>query len=91
MSFKIVNVGKEVINELEEAYKNDEHFKEQFKKMEDSCRKTGKSLYFENRPRIPKGTIREIIMHDNHESLLGAHRGSKKTLSLITRHSFGQV
>ncbi len=45
--------------------------------------KKGKRLYFENRLCIPDGKIRETIMHDNHESLLGGHRGETKTLTLI--------
>ncbi len=37
---------------------------------------------------IPDGNMRETIMHDNHESLLGGHRGETKTLTLIRRHFY---
>ncbi len=47
--------------------------------------KKGKRLYFENRLCIPDGKIREIIMHDNHESLLGGHRGETKNLDIDTK------
>ncbi len=47
--------------------------------------KREKRLYFENRLCIPDGKIRETIMHDNHESLLGGHRGETKNLDIDTK------
>lgn len=88
MAFKLVNVSEEVINQLEEAYEKDENFQKLVEKPEDTYRKIGKRLYFDKRLCVPKGKIRQTILHDNHESLLGAYRGSKKTLSLISRHCY---
>jgi len=88
LAFTLVDVSEEVLQNLEKEYMKDEQFKKMFISPSDSYTKKGKRLYFETRLCIPKGKIRETILHDNHESLLGAHRGSKKTLSLISRLFF---
>ncbi len=53
--------------------------------------KKDKRLYFENRLCVPQGNLRNNIMHDNIESLLGGHRGENKTFTLIQRHFYGRL
>ena len=50
--------------------------------------KMGNRLYFEKRFCIPHGSLREMILHDNHESLIGWHRALQKTLRLLNRHYY---
>ena len=83
-----VTVSKSKLAELEKEYDKDEDFKSIWAKPEEPYSKRGQRLYFENRLCIPKGKIRELILHDNHESLIGAHRGATKTTSLIRRHFY---
>ncbi len=47
-----------------------------------------KRLYFENKLCVPQENLRNYIMHDNHESLLGGHRCEKKTSPLIQRQFY---
>ncbi len=81
-------MSDEILNELEKGYKTDEQLNENLETVQEPYFKKGKRLSFENRLCIPGGEIRETIMHDNHESLLGGHRRDNKTLTLIRRHFF---
>lgn len=88
MAVTPVHVTDQVLENIEKEYSEDEQFKEIFEKPIEPYKKVGKRLYFENRLCIPKGNTRKTILHDNHESLLGAHRGFKKTLKKIKEHFF---
>ena len=83
-----VTVSQETLKSLESGYEKDEYFKKIWEDPREPFTKKGQRLYFEKRLCIPKGKIRDTIMHDNHESLLGAHRGISKTTSLIKRHFY---
>lgn len=88
MNFTLVKVSEEILDNLEEEYKKDSHFGEVYKNPKEPYQKIGKRIYLENKLCIPNGDTRKIIMHDSHESLLGAHRGLKKTLSQVKRLYF---
>ena len=83
-----VNVSKDTLSKLEKEYFEDEYFKSIWIEPKQPYSRKGSRLYFENRLCIPKGTVRDIILHDNHESLHGGHRGISKTISLIKRHYY---
>ena len=83
-----VSVSQKTLFDLENGYTADEDFKSIWENPKQPYMKQGKRLYFEKRLCIPKGEIRDMIMHDNHESLLGGHRGISKTTSLIRRHFY---
>lgn len=88
MAVTAVRIADQVLQNFEEEYNNDEDFKEIFSNPKEPYKKDGKRLYFEHRMCIPQGSTRKTILHDNHESLLGAHRGFNKTLRKIEEHFF---
>lgn len=69
-------------------YNNDEGFQKIFTLPSEPYKRVGKRLYLEHRLCIPKGSTRKTLLHDLHESLLGAHRGFKKTLRKLKEHFF---
>ena len=78
-------MSEDTLKTLQNDYLHDHEFENIYKEPKDPYVKRSKRLFFENRLCIPKCTIRATIMHDNHESLLGGHRGLNKTLSLLKR------
>ena len=48
----------------------------------------GNRLYCEKRLRIPRGLLRGMVLHDNHESLTGGQLSFQKTLRLLKRHYY---
>ncbi len=61
-------------------------FKKKWDNTKEPYVERGKQFYCANRLCIPQG--KETIMNDNHKSLLGGHRGERKTLNLIKRHFY---
>ncbi|CDF39069.1 unnamed protein product, partial [Chondrus crispus] len=88
IAFTLVKVDENILKSLEREYRKDPDFKNAFETQPAPFSKNKNRLYFENRLCIPKGKIREIVLHDNHESLFGAHRGFKKTLQYVRRHLY---
>ena len=88
MAFTLVKVDQNILESLEREYIKDPDFKNVFQNPIAPFSKNKNGLYFEIRLCIPKGKIREIELHDNHESLLGAHRGFKRTLQYARRHFY---
>ncbi|CDF37990.1 unnamed protein product [Chondrus crispus] len=88
MAFTLVKADENILKSLEREYRKDPDFKNAFETPTAPFSKNKNRLYFENRLCIPKGKIREIVLHDNHKSLFGAHRGFKKTLQYVRRHFY---
>ncbi|CDF41213.1 unnamed protein product [Chondrus crispus] len=84
----IRNVDENILKSLEREYRKDPDFHNAFENPTAPFSKNKNRLYFENRLCIPKGKMREIVLHDIHESLFGAHRGFKKTLQYVRRHFY---
>ena len=85
MTMTTVKLSMDTLKTLKNDYLRDHEFENIHQEPKDPNVKRSKRLFFENRLCLPKGTIRAMIMHDNHESLLGGHRGLNKTLSLLKR------
>ena len=88
MMLTTLKLSEETISKLEKEYSQDQNFKDHYENPKEPYEKRGKRLYFENRLCIPNGKIRSTVINDNHESLLGGHRGFSKTLSLIKRYFY---
>ena len=78
-----MNIGDNLLKKISDEYETDSFFKDIFRKPTEPYKRMGYRLYLNDKLCIPSGNIEKTILNDNHESLLGAHRGYKKTLSLI--------
>lgn len=83
-----IQLEKEVLKNLEREYEKDEYFNSIFKNPTDSFKRVAQRLYFEGRLCIPKGETRRQVLHDSHESVIGGHRGYRKTLKKIMEHFY---
>ncbi|CDF33000.1 unnamed protein product [Chondrus crispus] len=81
-------VDENILKGHEREYRKDPDFKNALGNPVAPFSKNRTSIYFENKLCIQKCRIREIMLHDNHESLHGAHRGLKKTLQFVRRHLY---
>ena len=50
--------------------------------------KKGLRLYLNDKLYFPNRDTRQTVLMDTHDSLFGAHRGFRKTLSIIKRHFY---
>ena len=78
-----VSVSNDTLNLLKERYLPDKYFRNIFDHVPRPYRRKIKRIYIENRLCIPEGSIRQNILHEDHTSVYGGHRGYKKTNSLI--------
>ena len=68
---------------LIKEYQNDRHFNVLLQKCKPPYEKRNGKLFLQDTLCIPKGEIRNKILHDHHKSIYGAHRGVRKTIKLI--------
>ena len=85
---KTVNIGENLLKKISDEYETDSFFKDIFKKPTGHDKRMGYLLYLNDKQCVPSGNTKKTILNDNHESLLGAHRGYKKKLSLISRYFY---
>ena len=83
-----VNIGDSLLKKISDEYETDSFFRNVFKNPTEPYKRMGYRLYLNDKLCIPSGNIKKTILNDNHESLLGAHRGYKKTISLISRYFY---
>ena len=83
-----IELSNRSLQELEKEYKNDVFFNQIWEQTEPPYIKKSNRIYFEGRLCIPNGNLKNTILHDNHNSLLGGHRGENKTYELIKRDFF---
>ena len=83
-----VNIGDNLLKKISGEYERDSFFTDIFKKPTEPYKRMGYRLYLNDKLCIPRGNIKKTILNDKHESLLGAHRSYKKTLSLISRYFY---
>ena len=83
-----VNIEDILLKKISDEYETDSPFRNVFKNPTEPYKRMGYRPYVNDKLCIPNGNIKKTISNDNHESLLGAHRGYKKTLSLISRYLY---
>ena len=86
MHLTTIKVSEKILSQLKYDYESDPFLKEHFKDPKEPYSKMGNRTYFEKRLCIPRWSLREMVLHDNHESLIGGHRAFQKTLRLLKRH-----
>ena len=85
MHLTTIKVSEKMLSQLKYDYESDPFLKEHFK---DPYTKIGNRIYFEKRLCIPCGSLREMVLHENHESIICGHRAFQKTLRLLKRHYY---
>ena len=83
-----VNIGDHLLKKISDEYETDSFFKNIFNNPTGQYKSMGYRLYLDEKLSISSGNIKKTILNENHDSLLGAHRGYKKILSLITRYFY---
>jgi GNAT superfamily N-acetyltransferase len=78
-------VKPKLVSDLREAYVTDTEFSALFANPEPPYQIRDECLFKGDALCIPKGTLRDIILHDHHDAVSAGHRGVAKTLAAIRR------
>jgi GNAT superfamily N-acetyltransferase len=76
-------VKPKLVSDLREAYDTDTEFSALFANPEPPYQIRDECLFKGDALCIPKGTLRNIILHDHHDAVSVGHRGVAKTLAAI--------
>jgi len=69
-------------------YTNDEEFRAQYDNPQTPFQKEMELLYYHGKLCVPKGSFRELMLHDYHSSPQAGHLGITKTVKRITPHYY---
>ena len=83
-----IKVSDEKLIQRKYDYESDPSLRNHFKDPKEPYIKMKNRLYLEKRFCIRHGSLREMVLHDNHESLIGGHCAFQKTLRLLKRHYY---
>jgi Integrase zinc binding domain len=86
----MVIVNSETIDQLPSQYADGPYFSSLFATPTGSYRIKEGRLFKDNILCVPRGPLRDIILHDHHDAAVSGHRGFAKTLSSIRRSYFGE-
>jgi RNase H-like domain found in reverse transcriptase len=78
-------VKPKLVSDLRKAYVTDTEFSALFANPKLPYQIRDECLFKDNALCIPKGTLRDIILHDHHDAVSAGHRGVVKTLAAICR------
>jgi hypothetical protein len=81
----MVIVNSETIDKLPSQYADDTDFASAFANPTGSYRVKEGRLFKDHMLCVPRGPLRDIILHDNHDAAVSVHLGFAKTLSSIRR------
>ena len=81
MALTTVELNNDITDKLQTEYVQDEFFKTHFESPIEPYRKSEGKLYLNYKLCLPEGNVSTMILHDNHKSLYGAHRGVRKLLT----------
>jgi hypothetical protein len=84
----IAIVNSETIDQLPSQYADDPDFASLFANPKGSYRGKEGRLFKDNMLCVPRGPLRDTILHDHHDEAVSFHRGFAKTLSSIRRSYF---
>ena len=84
----MVIVNSETIDQLPSQYADDPDFASLFANPAGSYRVKEGRLFKDNMLCVPRGPLRDTILHDHHDAAVSDHRGFAKTLSSIRRSYF---
>jgi Integrase zinc binding domain len=83
--YAISDFKPKLVSDLREAYVTDTEFSALFANPEHPYQIRDECLFKGDDLCIPKGTLRNIILHDHHDAVSVGHRGVSKTLAAIRR------
>ena len=86
MTLTKTQLSETALNRLKDEYEKDAQIIEMYNNPIEPYHKKGLRLYLDDKLYLPNGQTRQTVLMDTHDSLFGAHRGFKETLSLIKTH-----
>ena len=75
-----VKIGDNILKKISDEYETDSFLKDIVKNTTEPYNRMGCRLYVNDKLCIHRGNIEKTILNDNHDSLLGAHRGYNLSL-----------
>ena len=87
-SISTVATDPSLVGTLAHCYKEDPEFNGTYENPRTPFTKEDELLYFKGRLCIPKGSIRNNLLHDNHATPIAGHLGVNKTYLRIRPHYY---